>query len=140
MTEYWTEIDSATKTTIIVTLLIAIVGWIIAIWQFRIANRNKKSSIVFENRLNIYNEYFNKIDDINERLMIDFDEYLGPTIKNIYKTIINDPENSNHALIDLQTALSEITRKTSKTISQTTQELQKLRFIASKKTLEILMN
>ncbi len=69
--EIWNSLDGKTQITIIVTGSIAVIGWIIAIWQFRIANRLKKTSIVFENRLKVYNEYFHKIDDINDRLMID---------------------------------------------------------------------
>lgn len=136
--ELWDTIDDKTKITLIVTTSIAIFGWIIAIWQFRTANSLKKKSAVFEQRLKIYNEYFHKIDDINERLMIDFQEYIGPTINKVYSTIILDPDNSDNAIIEMQSALSDIISKTSKTLNQTTEELQKLRFIASKKTLNIL--
>ena len=118
--------------------MIAVAGWIMAIWQFVVANKHKKSAIIFENRLKVYNEYFEKIDDINDRLMIDFQEYIGPTINQVYEKILTDPENSNQALIEMQKALGDMISKASKSINQTTQELQKLRFIASKKTLKIL--
>jgi hypothetical protein len=121
-----------------VAILIAFIGWLIAIWQTIIANKNKKSAVIFENRLQIYNEYFNKIDNINERLMIDFHEFIGPKVSQVYKAILTNPNNSSQALIEMQEALSQMQLKSTKNINQATQELQKLRFIASKKTLEIL--
>ena len=134
MIDFWNNLEEKTQ----VTLIIAAIGWIIAIWQFIVANKHKKSAIIFENRLKVYNEYFEKIDDINDRLKIDFQEYIGPTINQVYEKILSDPENSNQALIEMQSALSDMINKASKNINQTTQELQKLRFIASKKTLKIL--
>ncbi len=138
MLELWNTLDNKTRVTLVTTLSIATVGWIIAIWQFKVANRLKKKSVVSEQRLKIYNEYFHKIDDINERLMIDFQEFIGPVISKVYSTIILDPENSNQALVEMQSALTDIIAKSSKTLSQTSEELQQLRFIASKKTLGIL--
>lgn len=119
-------------------IIIAVVGWVIAIWQTINANRNKKNAIIFENRLKIYNEYFKKIDDINERLMVDFQDFIGPTIGKVFDKILNDPENSTTELLNMQQALSDVISKSAKTITQTTQELQNLRFIASQKTLKIL--
>lgn len=138
MLDLWKSLDNKSKVTLVTTLSIAVVGWIIAIWQFKVANRLKKKSVVFEQRLKIYNEYFHKIDDINERLMIDFQEFIGPIINKVYSTILLDPENSNQALVEMQSALTDVIAKSSKTLSQTTEELQQLRFIASKKTLSIL--
>ncbi|WPP49490.1 hypothetical protein [Catalinimonas niigatensis] len=136
--EIWNSLDEKTKFTILVTIIIAVIGWVIAIWQFRVANKLKKTSLVYENRLKVYNEYFHKIDDINDRLMIDFQEFIGPTVNKVYAQILTDPENSNQSLIEMQNAMSKILSRSSKTITQATQELQKLRFIASKKTLKIL--
>ena len=136
--EIWNSLDDKTKITILSTVTIAVIGWVIAIWQFRVANRLKKTSLVYENRLKVYNEYFHKIDDINDRLMIDFQEFIGPTVNKVYAQILTDPENSNQSLIEMQEALSKIISNSSKTINETTQELQKLRFMASKKTLKIL--
>ena len=50
----------------LIPIVIAGIGWIIAIWQTINAKRNKKDAVIFENRLQIYNEYFKKIDDIND--------------------------------------------------------------------------
>ncbi len=138
--ELWSTRDDKTKATLITTLLVALIGWFIAIWQFRVASGLKKKSVVFEQRLKIYNEYFHKIDDVNERLMIDFQEFIGPIMNKVYSTILLDPENSNQALVEMQAATTDVIAKTSKTLSQTTGELQLLRFIASKKTLIILDN
>lgn len=124
--------------TLIITIIIAFIGWAIAIWKTIIANKYKKSAVIFENRLKIYNEYFEKIDGINERLMIDFQELLGLKVNQVYKAILTDPNNSSHALIDMQEALSQMQIKSTKNINQANQELQKLRFIASTKTLIIL--
>lgn len=123
---------------ILFPIVIAVVGWIIAIWQTINANRNKKDAVIFENRLKIYNEYFKKIDDINGRLMIDFQDFIGPTIGEVFEKILKDPENSTTEIIKMQGALSDMISKSSKTITQATQELQNLRFIASQKTLKIL--
>jgi len=124
--------------TIIIPIFLALVGWSIAVWQTINANRNKKDAVIFENRLKIYNEYFKKIDDINGRLMIDFQEFIGPTVGQVFEKILTDPENSSNEIIKMQSALSDMISKSSKTITQTTQELQNLRFIASRKTLKIL--
>ncbi len=123
---------------IIIPIVVALIGWVIAIWKTIIINKYKKSSVVFENRLKIYNEYFRKIDNINERLMIDFEKYLGPTINKVFESIMTDPENSNHSIINMQKELSNIQTKSMKTINQANEELQQLRFIASSKTLSIL--
>ncbi|MEX0597568.1 MAG: hypothetical protein WD512_13840 [Candidatus Paceibacterota bacterium] len=136
--DIWNSLDNKTQITLIVTALIAIIGWIIAVCQFRIANKLKKRSIIFENRLKIYNEYFHKIDDINDRLMIDFQEFIGPIMTNLYEKILKEPDNSNDALVEMQKALAKITSDSAKTVNETSNELQKLRFIASKKTLQIL--
>ncbi|MFX0202833.1 MAG: hypothetical protein ACFFCW_42555 [Candidatus Hodarchaeota archaeon] len=134
MIEFWNNLQASIK----ITIIIALVGWLIAIWQTILAIRNRKSSVVFENRLKIYNEYFKKIDGINERLTIDFAEFIGPVLNQFYEKILTDPENINDKLIDLQRAAGNIITKSSATIMQATQELQTLRFIASNKTLEIL--
>lgn len=123
---------------LLITILISVVGWIIAIWQTINANKNKKSAVIFEKRLRIYNEYFKKIDDINDRLMIDFQEFIGPTINEVYKSILKNPENSSESIINMQQELSKLLSKSSKTITQSTQELQNLRFISTQKTLKIL--
>jgi len=132
--ELWTSLDTSHQ----ITIVLAVIGWGVAIWKSYVAHQHKKDSVIFENRLEIYNKYFQKLDDINERLMIDFQEFMGPTIQNFYVQILEDPENSNQALIELQQSLSEVQLKASKTISQAEQELQKLRFIATEETLEIL--
>lgn len=136
--EIWNSLDSKTQYTLIVTASIAIIGWVVAIWQFRVANKLKKRSIIFENRLKIYNEYFHKIDDINDRLMIDFQKFIGPVMTNLYERILKEPDNSNDAMIEMQQALAKMTSDSAKTVNETAHELQKLRFIASKKTLQIL--
>ena len=119
----------------ITAFLTAIIGWAIALWKTVVANKYKKDSVVFENRLKIYNEYFEKLDNINDRLIVDFQEFVGPTVARVYHVILTDPTNSAGALLDMQAALSQILQKTSKNINQSNQELQKLRFIASKKNL-----
>jgi len=136
--ELWNTIDDKTKITLIVTLSIALIGWIIAVWQFIVANKLKRTSVVFEHRMKIYNEYFHKIDDINERLMIDFQEFIGPIINKVFSTILMEPENANEALVEMQSGLTHVISKCSKTLTQTSEELQQLRFISSKKTLQIL--
>ncbi len=134
MIDFWNSLQTDYQ----ITIALAFLGWVIAIWQSIVAFKQKKKSVVFENRLQIYNDYFQKIDDINERLMIDFQEFIGPTITNFLIQVLRDPESSDQLIIELQKATSEVTIKASKTISQSEQELQKLRFIASEKTLMIL--
>lgn len=134
MLEFWNSLETSHQ----ITIALGIVGWCLAIWQSVVAYKHKKESVLFENRLKIYNDYFQKIDDINERLMIDFQEFIGPTISNFLINVLQNPESSDDLIIELQKATSEVTIKASKTISQSEQELQKLRFIATEKTLSIL--
>jgi restriction endonuclease len=124
--------------TIYITVGMAAIGWLIAIWKTVVANNYKKEAVIFENRLMIYNEYFEKIDGINERLMLDYQEFVGVKVNQIFSQILTDPGGSSLAIIELQEALSQMHNKAAKNINQSTQELQKLRFIASKKTLAIL--
>jgi len=118
--------------------IILIIGWLIAIWQSIVVLRISKKSSLFQKRIEIYNNYFQKLDEINDKLSIDYQEYFGPFINNIYTKILENPDNSNSFLNELQQGLSSMFQKSMKTIQHSTQELQTLRFIASKKTLLIL--
>lgn len=134
MIDFWNSLSTDYQ----ITIILAIIGWSVAIWQSIVAYKHKKASVIFENRINIYNDYFQKIDGINERLMIDFQEFIGPTIHDFLKKVLENPNGSNQYILELQKALDEVQIKASKTISQAEQELQKLRFIATERTLEIL--
>jgi hypothetical protein len=117
---------------------IAFFGWTFGFVQLRIANKHKKESAIFDKRLSIYNEYFQKLDQINDRLMIDAKEFMGDTMQSIYKGILQDPENITEHLIELNSKFSEITAKASKNMNQAFNEISTLRFIATKRTLAIL--
>lgn len=134
MIEFWNNLEQASKLAII----IAFIGWAIAFWQAILAYKRRKSAIIFENRLEIYNEYFRKLDSINESLTIDFSNFIGPAINQILVKILSEPEKANETMIELHKAASDIISKSANTISKTNQELQTLRFIASEKTIKIL--
>lgn len=58
MYEFW----NSRGTNHQITIFLGFVGWAIAIWQSIVAFKHKKDSVVFENRLQIYNEYFQNFD------------------------------------------------------------------------------
>lgn len=123
-----------------ITIVIAIIGWSVAFWKIKAVHKLEKESVIFENRLRIYNEYFQKLDEINEHLRIDFEEFAGSTINKLLAKILRDEGNYENTIFELQEALNDIQIKATKTMSESEQELQKLRFIASADTLGILDN
>ena len=123
---------------LLIAIIVALIGWIIAIVKIRIAKKNKISTTIFEKRLSIYNEYFTKLDSINENITIDAEEYLQPVLNDLYDGIISNPESAGEHLIKLSKEMNEFTRKAGKSMNQAHSELNTLRFISTEKTREIL--
>ena len=99
---------------------------------------NKKRELKRTRRLDIYHETLNKLDQINQQITIGYSETFIQKQQNFYSAIIQNPDNATDLISDfLREVYGELSRSV-KLINKPFTELNSLRLVASKSTLDLL--
>ena len=89
----------------------------------------------FEVRYAEYKKYLNTLENISSLSRISFEKDFMEIAKDCFSNIISNPQESNAALIKLNTAMEELTSKLRTSFTQAQNELHGLKLVCSQKLL-----
>ena len=92
----------------------------------------------FEVRYEEYKRYLNTLENISSLSRITFEKDFMNITNECFQDILSKPEESNSALIKLNTALQELTAKLRTSFSQAINELNGLRLVSSQKLFDMV--
>ena len=122
---------------LIITIIIAIVGWIIAVIEMK-KNRNwQRKDAIANRRYEAYSKYLAKIDEISDQMKKAPQEIIGKMQTEFLTSLFNDG-NSDEALIRFNKQLAEYVSNSVEPMSIMKQEISSLKLVASPKMLVLL--
>lgn len=122
---------------LIITIIIAVVGWIIALVEMR-KNRNwQRKDAVANRRYEAYSRYLAKIDEISGQMKKAPQEIIGKMQTELFSSILKD-DNMDEALIKFNKQLADYISSSIEPISIMKQEISSLKLVASPKMLVLL--
>lgn len=120
---------------IIVTSIIAVVGWIIAIVQSRKNLKLEKANRLADRRYEAYRDFLKKMDDISAEMNKIPQKIMGEMTTSFIKSAFSDSEDTNQAVIAFNERLVSFLSDSLKPMSIMKQELSSLRLVASDEML-----
>ena len=122
---------------LIITIIIAIVGWIIAVIEMK-KNRNwQRKDAIANRRYEAYSKYLAKIDEISDQMKKAPQEIIGKMQTEFLTSLFKDG-NSDEALIRFNKQLAEYVSNSVEPMSIMKQEISSLKLVASPKMLVLL--
>lgn len=122
---------------LIITIIIAIVGWIIAVIEMK-KNRNwQRKDAIANRRYEAYSKYLAKIDEISGQMKKAPQEIIGKMQTEFLTSLFKDG-NSDEALIRFNKQLAEYVSNSVEPMSIMKQEISSLKLVASPKMLVLL--
>jgi hypothetical protein len=140
MIDWFQDLNSNSK----LLLLIAAVGWTIAIFQIFINQKHKKVSIILEKRITSYNDYLVKINEIRTNLESFFLKYtmssMDFTSKLKYLDLDSDSDNDffDKGINDIIIMTDDFSKLCFEYLIKSRNNLQDLRLICSIKTYKLV--
>jgi len=126
-------------TELLITILIAIVGWIWAIAQFCYKRKWQKKDLLASRRYDAYSQYMRKCEEINEHMRKDPKMIYDTIIKSFSEILIGkNQEEINDALVKFNRQLLEYVKQFTTPLSIINQELNSLLIIASNELIKKL--
>ena len=113
-------------------------GWLWAVIQFILNRRNQKSDKALEKRFEVYSNFMNTMDEINQNMRSDPNMIYGISANLMSKVLKGDEQEMNQALVDFNTELMEFTKKSVQPMMIINQELNKLKLVCSDKLLPLI--
>ena len=92
----------------------------------------------FDIRYTEYKHYLKTLDEITATTRIDFEKDFIATANKCFKEIIEKPENSQNALIELNEKMSVLNSNIRESFTKATNELHGLRLVCSEKLLNLI--
>ena len=122
---------------LIITIIIAVVGWIIALVEMR-KNRNwQRKDAVANRRYEAYSRYLAKIDEISGQMKKAPQEIIGKMQTELFSSMLKD-DNMDEALIKFNKQLADYISSSIEPMSIMKQEISSLKLVASPKMLVLL--
>lgn len=121
---------------IIITSIIAIVGWIIVIIQSYKNRRLEKANKLADRRFSAYNSFLNKMDDINGEMEKLPRTMMSEMTTSFLTAVMSENEDANKAVISFNEKLVAYVSDSLKPLLMMKQELSSLKLVASDKMLE----
>ena len=123
---------------IIITCIVAAVGWIWAIIQFIVNRRWKKRDILSDRRYEAYSNFMRKLDDINTSLRNNPNLIFGDVSKLLKIVSGNSSEEINEALVEYNKSLINMVKMATEPLLVINQEVNNLLLISSDELREKL--
>lgn len=123
------------KIELIVTSIIAIIGWGWAIAQFCYKRKWQKHDAIAARRYDAYSRYMRKYEDISENIRKDPQAIYGITTELMVKVMQGSSEEINNAVIDFNQQLLDYVKRSCEPLLIIKQELNALFLIASSELL-----
>lgn len=118
-----------------ITIGIAIFGWTLAIIQFIISRKHQKHDKILEKRFEVYSNFMYKMDEMNNKMRTDPKMIFG-TSSELMATLLSGEEvDMNNALVNFNTELVNMTKKSVEPLLIVNQELNKLKMVCSNEML-----
>lgn len=118
-----------------ITIGIAILGWTWAIIQFIISRKHQKHDKILEKRFEVYSNFMYKMDEMNNKMRTDPKMIFG-TSSELMATLLSGEEvDMNNALVNFNTELVNMTKKSVEPLLIVNQELNKLKMVCSNEML-----
>jgi len=100
--------------------------------------RDEKRKRNFEVRFAEYKKYLQTMEEISEASRVDFEKIFSESISANFKNILENPENSNDALLALNDSMNTLTGNLRESFTKATNELHGLRLVCSEKLLNLI--
>lgn len=118
-----------------ITIGIAILGWTWAIIQFIISRKHQKHDKILEKRFEVYSNFMNKMDEMNNNMRTDPKMIFGTSSELMATLLSGEEEDMNNALVKFNTELLNMTKKSVEPLLIVNQELNKLKMVCSNEML-----
>ncbi|MTK51856.1 hypothetical protein [Paludibacter sp.] len=118
-----------------ITIGIAILGWTWAIIQFIISRKHQKYDKILEKRFEVYSNFMNKMDEMNNKMRTDPKMIFGTSSELMATLLSGEEEDRNNALVKFNTELVNMTKKSVEPLLIVNQELNKLKMVCSNEML-----
>lgn len=118
-----------------ITIGIAIFGWTLAIIQFIISRKHQKHDKILEKRFEVYSNFMNKMDEMNNKMRTDPKMIFGTSSELMATLLSGEEEDMNNALVNFNTELVNMTKKSVEPLLIVNQELNKLKMVCSNEML-----
>ena len=119
------------KIELIVTSIIAVIGWIWAITQFCYKRKWQKRDAIAARRYDAYSRYMRKYEEISENIRKDPHAAYGITNELMVKVMQGSSEEINNAVINFNQQLLDYVKRSCEPLLIVKQELNALFLIAS---------
>lgn len=118
-----------------ITLGIAILGWTWAIIQFILSRKHQKLDKILEKRFEVYSTFMNKMDEMNNKMRTDPKMIFGTSSELMATLLSGEEEDMNNAMVNFNTELVNMTKKSVEPLLIVNQELNKLKMVCSNEML-----
>jgi len=120
---------------LIITIIIAVIGWIWAIAQFCYKRKWQKNDTIAARRYDAYSRYMRKYEEISESIRKDPQAVYGITTDLMVKIMNGNSEEINNAVINFNQQLFDYVKRSCEPLLIIKQELNALLLIASSELL-----
>jgi hypothetical protein len=114
---------------------IAVLGWTWAIIQFIISRKHQKHDKTLEKRFEVYSNFMNKMDEMNNKMRNDPKMIFGISSELMTTLLSGEEVDMNNALIKFNTELVNMTKRSVEPLLIVNQELNKLKMVCSNEML-----
>lgn len=123
---------------LIITCIVAAIGWIWAIIQFIVNRRWKKKDILSDRRYEAYSNFMRKLDDVNTSLRNNPNLFFGDVSKFLKIVSGGSSEEINDALVEYNQSLINMVKMATEPLLVINQEVNNLLLISSDELREKL--
>ena len=122
-------------TELIVAIILAVGGWVCAIWQFSVNRRWQKKDKLSDRRYEAYKSFMKKLDAVNESMRKNPNFIFGEMESFLQVILRGSSEDSNTALERFLQSQFDMVKESTMPLLIITQEINELTLIASEELM-----
>ena len=126
------------KTELIITIIIAIIGWSLAIWQMRQNRKWQQRDKLADRRYEAYSKFLVIADSLSAEMKKSPQKIMGQMVKEFLSSIMADDADTEGALIKFNTELTKYLGTCIEPMCTIRQELSALKLVASSEMLVLI--
>lgn len=127
------------STELIITIIIAVVGWGIAIWQTAINLKRNKEEAIRQRKFEAYNRFMVKCDNVFAKIRKTPQEVIGEMVVDSVKALANREATSEQvAEVVIGKGLVKMLKDITEPMFEVNTELSSLKLVASKEMLAMI--
>ena len=129
-------------TELIITIILAILGWVWAIIQYFTTRRWQKRDCLQQQRYDAYKGFMSKMDSVSEAMRDDPTKSIFSTVKEFTTSLVSDVTSEAYdpeeIMLSFTNKVLEQTQKNCEPLQQMNGEINNIKLIASEKLLDKL--